>query len=112
MLSRGLVSLSIHLLSMSYGALRTLCVSLGHVSQILYLGAQLQALAKTQAIRPSESMIGSPVVAIRIKDGRVRKHEDTLLDMNGKDDKWLTGTLEGFKTCGTDIFFIHSINPV
>ena len=70
---------------MSSGALRTLCVSLWHVSQILYLGARLQAHAKIQAIRPSEAMIGSPVVAIRIKDGRVQKHEDTLLDMNSKE---------------------------
>ena len=30
-------------------------------------------------------MIGYPVVAIRIKDGRVQKHEDTLLDMNSKE---------------------------
>jgi hypothetical protein len=70
---------------MSSGALRTLCVSLWHVSQILYLGARFQAHAKIQAIRPSEAMIGSPVVAIRIKDGRFQKHEDTLLDMNNKE---------------------------
>ena len=68
---------------MSSGALRTLCVSLWHVSQILYLGARLQAHAK--AIRPSEAMIGSPVVAIRIKDGRVQKCEGTLLGMNNKE---------------------------
>ena len=47
--------------------------SLWNVSQILYLGARLQAHAKIQAIRPYEAMIGSPVVAIRIKDGRVRQ---------------------------------------